>query len=205
MTSPRRDLRADAARNRELLLAAAQDAFAEHGLDASVADIVERAGVGKGTFFRHFPTKNDVITAIIDHHSTALIAVGEGLLNADDPGEALLAFLLDAGSRKAQRALSSLVPTGHEINDQYDRLIGTISSLLERAQHGGAVRDDITATDVFLLMCAPNHIVGLLPNPSTDLWQRYLTLIFDGLRSDGAHPLPHPAPNLADHAEHQRI
>ena len=64
MNSPR-PLRADAARNRALLLAAAADEFAERGLDASVADIARRAGVGKGTVFRHFPTKDDLIAAIV--------------------------------------------------------------------------------------------------------------------------------------------
>jgi AcrR family transcriptional regulator len=78
--------------NRELLLAAA-DEFAERGLDASVADIARRAGVGKGTVFRHFATKDDLISAIVLDRLNALNTVGERLLEAADPGAALLEFL----------------------------------------------------------------------------------------------------------------
>ena len=104
-----RPLRADAARNRALLLAAAADEFAEHGLEASVADIARRAGVGKGTVFRHFPTKDDLIAAIVLDRIEDLRASGERLLTADDPGDALLEFLIAAGHTAAT---GSVVPDG---------------------------------------------------------------------------------------------
>ncbi len=80
-----RPLRADAARNRRLLLAAAADEFAERGLDASVADIARRAGVGKGTVFRHFATKDDLLAAIVIDRVRELDAVGERLLGGGRP------------------------------------------------------------------------------------------------------------------------
>jgi AcrR family transcriptional regulator len=192
-----RPLRADAARNRELLLAAAADEFAEHGLDASVADIARRAGVGKGTVFRHFATKDELIAAIVLDRIDALSAVGEKLLEAADPGAALLEFLTAAAHQRQQRDLSFLQEAG-ELNPEVTRvraqMFQTVGTLVERARQQGAVRADVTGTDVILLMCAPNYVTSYVQDAPPDLWQRYLAIIFDGLRAEGAHPLPHPPP-----------
>jgi AcrR family transcriptional regulator len=192
-----RPLRADAARNRELLLAAAADEFAERGLDASVADIARRAGVGKGTVFRHFATKDDLIAAIVLDRIDGLNAIGERLLTAPDPGAALLEFLTAAAQQRQQRDLSFLQGAGDvntEVTRVRERMYQVIHALADRAREHGAIREDITGTDVVLLMCAPNHVISYLPNPAPDLWQRYLAIIFDGLRPEGAHPLPQPSP-----------
>lgn len=192
-----RPLRADAARNRESLLAAAAEEFAERGLEASVADIARRAGVGKGTVFRHFPTKDDLIAAIVLHRIDALTAAGERLLDAADPGAALLEFLTVAARWQRQLDLSFLQEAGDvnaEVTASRERLFRTVGALVDRAREHGAVRQDVTGTDVVLLMCAPNHVVSYLPDAPPDLWQRYLAIIFDGLRPEGAHPLPQPAP-----------
>src|SRR5882757_3094899 len=154
MTSTR-PLRADAARNRDLLLAAAADEFAERGLDASVADIARRAGVGKGTVFRHFATKDDLISAIVLDRVNVLNAVGERLLEAADPGAALLEFLTVAARQRQQRDLSFLQEAG-ELNAEVARsraqMFRTVIMLVDRAREHGAVRADVTGTDVILLM-----------------------------------------------------
>src|SRR4029453_8247703 len=98
-----RALRADAARNRSLLLAAATEEFAAHGMDASVADIARRAGVGKGTVFRHFPTKDDLLAAIVLDRIEGLTAEGRRLHEAADAGAALLEFLTIAANQRQQR------------------------------------------------------------------------------------------------------
>jgi hypothetical protein len=74
------------------------------------------------------------------------------------------------------------------------RLFEAITALVERAQAAGVVRADVTGMDVILLMCAPNHVVSFVPQPAPDLWRRYLAIIVDGLRPEGAQPLPHPSP-----------
>jgi AcrR family transcriptional regulator len=192
-----RPLRADAVRNRALLLAAAAAEFAEHGLDASVADIARRAGVGKGTVFRHFATKDDLLAAIVLDRIDALRAVGESLLEAPDPGAALLEFLTAAAQQRQQLDLSFLQAAG-ELNPEVSRVRGqlfqTIHDLVERARAQGSVRADVTGADVILLMCAPSHVTSYVPDASPDLWRRYLAIIFDGLRAEGAHPLPSPPP-----------
>lgn len=199
VTSTVRPLRADAARNRELLLAAAEAEFAERGLAASVADIAHRAGVAKGTVFRHFATKEDLIAAIVGGHVAALVAAARRLADSSDPGAALYAFLTVAADQRRQHDLTFLqsVSKGDAgVTGLVDELLGCIGSLVDRARESGAIRSDITGTDVFLLMCAPIHVVDNLPDPAPDLWQRYLAIIFDGLRPEGAHRLPQPSPTL---------
>ncbi|MEU7928276.1 helix-turn-helix domain-containing protein [Micromonospora sp. NPDC049801] len=196
MTSTR-PLRADAARNRRLLLAAAADEFAERGLDVSVADIARRAGLGKGTLFRHFATKDDLLAAIVLDRIDALNAVGEQLLDAADPGAALLEFLTVAADQQRQRDLSFLQEAGElntDVTRAREQMFRTVHELVDRAREHGAVRADVTGADVILLMCAPNYVTSYVPDAPPDLWQRYLAIIFDGLRPEGAHPLPHPPP-----------
>lgn len=196
--TPVRSLRADAARNRESLLAAAEAEFAEHGLEASVADIARRAAVAKGTVFRHFATKEELIAAVVARYVTTLSDVARGLLDSAEPGAALLEFLTVAADQRQQRDLTIVMsasagdPTVMQLRDQLHTSIG---SLVDRARDCGAIRQDITGTDVFLLMCAPVHAVEYFSDPPPDLWRRYLAIIFDGLRPEGAHPLPQPAPN----------
>jgi AcrR family transcriptional regulator len=195
--TPTRQLRADAARNRELLLAAAAEEFAERGVDASVADIATRAGVGKGTVFRHFPTKDDLIAAIVLDRITALTAVGERLSESADAGAALLEFLTVAARQRQQLDLSFLQGADElspEVAHARAYMFEVIHTLVDRAHEHGAVRPDVTGTDVVLLMCAPNYVTTYVPDAPPDLWQRYLAIIFDGLRPEGAHPLPHPPP-----------
>ncbi|MFJ2178402.1 TetR/AcrR family transcriptional regulator [Streptomyces sp. NPDC087851] len=192
-----RPLRADAARNRELLLTAASQEFAERGFDVSIADIARRAGIGKGTVFRHFPTKDHLISAIVIDRVVTLTEAGEHLLDAPDAGAALLRFLTTA-ARELRRLDPSFLtsaedPTAEVVQTQ-QRLYATVHALVDRARGQGDLRPDVTGTDVVALMCTPNHVAGCLPNASPDLWQRYLGIIFDGLRPQGAHPLPHPPP-----------
>ncbi|PSM39075.1 TetR family transcriptional regulator [Streptomyces dioscori] len=197
MTSPR-PLRADAARNRKLLLAAAADEFDVRGLDVSVADIARRAGVGKGTVFRHFATKDDLVAAIVLDRITALTETGGELLTAADAGAALLEFL-SAVAREMQHFdlmhLQRAAEFDPELSQAQERLFRHVHALVERARSSGAVRTDITGADVVALMCAPKHAASSLPDAPPDLWQRYLAIIFDGLRPAGAHPLPQPPPS----------
>jgi AcrR family transcriptional regulator len=198
VTAPDRTLRADAARNRESLLTAAEDEFAERGLSASIADIARRAGVAKGTVFRHFATKEDLIAAIVAEHLAALTAVAHRLASSPDPGAALLEFLTVAADQRRQHDLTFLQSASDDdprVTELRDELHTRLGLLVDRARDAGAIRSDITEMDVFLLMCAPIHAVENLPAPAPFLWQRYLAIIFDGFRPQGAHPLPQPAPD----------
>jgi AcrR family transcriptional regulator len=201
MTTPTRPLRADAARNRELLLAAATAEFTEQGIDASIADIARRAGVGKGTVFRHFATKEHLLAAIVSQQLESLATTAEGLLDADDPGAALLEFLTISSEQQwepIQDFLQSAIRATLEdpqVSLVRERMFQAVYDLTDRARAHGHLRADVTGPDVVMLMCAPTHVAAPLRESAPDLWRRYLALIFDGLRPEGARPLPHPAPS----------
>ena len=197
MTSSVRPLRADAARNRALLLAAAEEEFAARGIDASIADIADRAGVAKATVFSHFASKEELIAAIVGGHFAALTAVARRLLTTTDPGAALWEFLNVAADGIKQQDLTFLrADDDSRVTELRNELHEAVSALVDQARAAGVVRADITGTDVFLLICAPVHIAGCHPN-ATDpqLWRRYQAIIFDGLRPSGANPLPQPPPS----------
>ena len=186
---------------RERIVEAATELFYAQGLRAVSAEkIIAQVGITKVTFYRHFPTKDDLIAAIVLDRISALSTLGERLLGAADAGQALLEFLTAAAHQRQQRDLSFLQAAG-ELSAELERvrahLYATIGALVDRAREHGAVRPDITGTDVILLMCAPNYVAGYAPGASPDLWRRYLAIIFDGLRPEAAHPLPLPPPAMS--------
>jgi len=196
---PQRPLRADAARNRRLLLDAAAGTFAEYGMEASIAQVAARAGVGKGTVFRHFASKEYLVAAILADHLDELAATGTALLDADDPTAALLEFMTAGVERQSVdrsfcQATTGAVRGEPQVRAASERLAKVAEALTDRARRQGAVRDDVTGHDVVLLISAAYQVTAPLQSADPALWQRYLALIFDGLRSEAAHPLPHPAP-----------
>jgi AcrR family transcriptional regulator len=198
-TSPA--LRADAARNRLRILAAASDVFAERGLDASTAEIARRAGVGEATLFRRFPSKDDLIVAILAEHMDGVIAVAEECLSEPDPWRAVERFFeemvqMQVGDRGALDAVKDECMVSPALMGRRKRVMELMSRILRRAQDAGVVRDDLTAPDLGLLTAAASSIGGLaFPGLRPDLWRRYLGVILDGMRPDGATRLrPGPPP-----------
>ncbi|MER6945675.1 helix-turn-helix domain-containing protein [Nonomuraea sp. NPDC000554] len=195
-------LRADAARNRRLLLDAAEAELAEHGLDVSIARIAARAGIGKGTVFRHFATKDQLVAAIFTDQLDGLAATGAALLEAAEPGVALLEFMtagveLQAGGQSVCQLAASISRTDPAVRAAVGRLADVAEALTARARAAGAVREDVTGHDIVLLLAAASQAAVPLGDVVPGLWRRYLGLIFDGLRPEAAHPLPVPAPTNA--------
>lgn len=185
--------RADAVRNRARVLAAAADELAASGMDASVASIARRAGVGKGTVFRHFATRDDLIEAIAIDRFDYLTRLGEELATAAEPGPALMEFLTAVGwelQRLDLSVMQSLAASSEAARRAHAHLHGVVQLLLERAQANQDIRDDITATDLMLLMGAPVEITRRVRDADPDLWQRYLAIICDGLRPGALRALP---------------
>lgn len=155
---PARPPRADAVRNRAKVLDAARTAFAAEGLAVPLDVIARRAGVGAGTVYRHFPTKEALFEAVIADQLTALAADAEARVAGDgDPGEQFFEFfaaLLDDGTRKADLAdalTSAGVGLQRETLASAARLQAALATLLERAQHAGAVRRDVDTMDLHAL------------------------------------------------------
>jgi len=187
-----RPLRTDAARNRQALLVAASDAFAELGMDASVAQIATRAGIGKATVFGHFPNKDSLLTAIVTDEVDRLVAASEQLPGNLEPAPALLAFMklqVDryAGSRAFIEILRQTKAAERpEIHAQVERLADAGRPLLERAQESKAVRADLSALDVVLLACGVYSAAESLLDHEPGACERYLRAVFEGLATTGA-------------------
>jgi AcrR family transcriptional regulator len=152
-----RPQRADAQRNRRRLLDAATAVFCERGLDVSVGDIAQRAGVGRATLFRNFPTKDHLIVAIVIDRLGETVARGRTLLQAPDAGEALFGLIDETvGRQRTDRTLFAALDdtwrSHPEIRAAHAQLVATLEALVERAQRAGAVREDVSAVDVLMLL-----------------------------------------------------
>ncbi|MGV9381111.1 TetR/AcrR family transcriptional regulator [Nonomuraea sp. NPDC003707] len=190
------NVRSDAVRNRRLLLDAAATEFAERGTEVSIARIAARAGIGKGTVFRHFATKEQLMAAIFSDQLESLAARGEALREGADSGAALLEFMAAGVElRSFCQAFTPAMREDPQIRAASDRLVAVARSLTDRACRDGFVRHDVTGHDVVLLINAACQAVAPLGDAVPGLWRRYLSMIFDGLRPEGAHPLPVPAPD----------
>jgi AcrR family transcriptional regulator len=199
-----RRLRADAERNRRRVLDAAQAAFGERGLDVGVAEIAERAGVGRGTLFRNFPTKDDLIAAIVVERMHEAAVSGRQLLDAEDPGEAVFEFLEEVvGRQQIDRALFDAVGdnwlANEEIRAAHAEVIGALDQLLGRAQQAGAARQDVGAMDVLLLLKGVCESSNAFAHLEPGVIPRQLDLVRAAIGAGGAvRPLRGRAPSLED-------
>jgi AcrR family transcriptional regulator len=190
-----RDLRADAQRNRERIIAAAMEVFAERGLEASTAEIAQRAGVGEATLFRRFPTKDDLILAIVETQMDVGIAIARDCLENTDPAEAVERFMTEmversVADRGVMESAKDACIAAPELESRRREFMAVASELVKRGQAVGAIREDVTGTDLGFLIGAAAES-GELPFPGIrpDIWKRYLGIILDGLRPEGATKL----------------
>jgi AcrR family transcriptional regulator len=204
MTPSERALRADAERNRRRLLDAAQALFRERGLDVGVAEIAQRAGVGRGTLFRNFPTKQDLIAAIVIDRMNEATEHGRTLLNAPDAGEALFGYLEEiVGRQQLDRSLFEAVADTFLANDEiraaHAEIVGGLEELLTRAKDAGAVRSDVGAMDVLFLIKGVCEAASAFASSEPGMVTRQLDLVRAAISAGGAQqPLRGRAPTLAD-------
>jgi AcrR family transcriptional regulator len=187
-------LRADAQRNLVRVLDAAREVFAEQGIDAPVNDIAERAGVGVGTIFRRFPTKDDLLVAVVEQRAVQLIEVADAALESSDPGAALRRFMETATAMQIGDVCwceaGSEIFGREGIRDLTDVLVGKMGELLTQAQTAGQVRSDVRALDLPVLLMAVAKSGLMLETAVPGAWKRYLAIVLDGLRPEAARPLP---------------
>jgi AcrR family transcriptional regulator len=192
---PRRQ-RADAERNRRALLDAAVQVFGERGLDATVAEIAARAGVGQGTAFRHFPTKEQLIAATVSDMLDRITATALEQLQEPDPLLALRT-LMHSGSQlmvsnqgfKSATA-NSLVHEHPDVVAASEQLLEVAALLLARAQEAGAIRADVTSEDIPLLLCAVSATDIASREQQPALWERYFEIVFSGICTDSSAAPP---------------
>ena len=178
-------LRADARRNREAVLDAARTAFAAEGLSVPLDEIARRAGVGPGTLYRHFPTKEALFEAVVHDRLCRLASEGAALRESPDPGAAFFAFIerLAAEAAPKRDLFDALAGAGVEIGPAVmaavDDLRAQITHLLGQAQQAGAVRADIGGADLTALLSG--MLLAMRPRPGADS-ERVLSVFTDGLR-----------------------
>jgi len=177
-------LRADARRNRERILTAAERVFARQGASASTEEVAAAAGVAIGTVFRHFPTKQDLLSAIVKELLARLTAEVEDLASAD-PATALFEFfgrvVREAAEKKSVVDLLAEGGVRVGVADPLRGLADAIGVLLTRAREAGAVRAEVRLDEVLALLTATAQ--GALHGGwSADLRERTLEVVFTGLR-----------------------
>ena len=190
-----RPLRADARRNREKVLAAARAVFSEQGRDAQMDDVARRAGVGVGTVYRHFPTKEALIEALMVSAFETIAAAADAALEVEDPWEAFVGFVRRCAELQAADLALSQV-----LQDQPALMCGAVAGrqdltdaageLVRRAQDAGVLRSDLMVDDIPMVMCGIGSATKK-EHRCPDAWRRHLAIVLDGLRAPSASgPLP---------------
>ena len=194
-----RRLRADAERNRTAIVAAARDVFAEHGLEAPLEEIAQRAGVGIATLYRRFPAREQLVAAALIDKVTQYAAAAAEAAAASDPWEGFVGYVERiCDLQAADRGLSDLLSMTLASDEHIEQLRATANAqvvrLIERAKAAGKLRADFVGEDLLLLLIA-SAAVGQATRPDApDAWRRFVTLVLDAFERRDGSPLP-PAPS----------
>jgi AcrR family transcriptional regulator len=180
-------MRHDALENRERILAAAEEVFSEQGTAGSTREVARRAGVGIGTVFRHFPTKNELVEAVLIRHFGRLTDLARRLADASPPGGALRTLvreMIETGPAKI--TLASLaggrdkIPPGVVAASR--ELRASVDAILRHAQDAGQARHGVTTDEVYLLVRGLAHASAAMPVPP-DTLRRAADIVLAGLAS----------------------
>jgi AcrR family transcriptional regulator len=176
-------LRADARRNRERILKAARAVFAEQGMHSQIDDVARRAKVGVGTVYRHFPTKEALVDALVRERFEEIAGYAREALEREDAWEGFCELIWRAAERNAADLtfLEAVAFTDQSGVVAEVGLRDSTDELVRRAKAQGKMRADATQEDVPMMMCGASSVMRLSPTP--DAWRRYLTLMLDGLRA----------------------
>jgi len=186
VAQPDRPLRADAVRNRARVLEVAYDTFAAEGLAVPIDEIARRAGVGAGTVYRHFPTKEDLFRAVVEDRIRSIIGEGRRLLTTAGPADALFEFLRSivltwgATDRGLSEALAGIgLDVEKAMPEAEGDFYSMLGDLLRAAREAGVVRADVDVRDVKAML------VGLqaMQSYNEDAAARLTEVVLDGLRA----------------------
>jgi AcrR family transcriptional regulator len=189
-----RPLRKDAARNRALLVQAGREVFADRGLEASLDDVARHAGLGVGTAYRHFANKFELARAIFTEAIEEILETARRAAAMDDPWVGIVTFVkMAAEAQTKDRGLREVLMGTHDpaemqrVND----IIGPLlEDLVTRAKQAGAVREEIEASDVGMVILMLCTVADITSDLAPHQWQRYVPMLLDGLRAGSVLPVP---------------
>lgn len=190
-------LRVDAERNRQRVVAAAREIFAEQGLDAPMEDIARRAGVGVGTLYRRYPTRADLIAAAFEHKMTAYAEAARDALADPDPWRGFCGYLericgMQAGDRGFTTVLTMTFPTAKQFEADRDRAFADLTTLVERAKAAGKLRADFVTEDMPMFLMANAGVLTATADAAPDTWRRLVGYLVQACATPAAQPLPDP-------------
>jgi AcrR family transcriptional regulator len=189
-----RNLRADARRNRQAVLAAASRLFAEQGVEAQMPDIAKAANVGVGTVYRHFPRKDDLVAALAGEWFERLAQKARECLEMEDSWAAVAEFIRFSASIQAEdRGLCDVTGQRPDVMAAAAEAAGLpdlCEQLVERGQREGVLRRDLTWEDIPMLTCGLGSAARQVRGPVAGRWPRLVEIILDGLRAPGSAKLP---------------
>lgn len=191
-------LRSDARRNRAALVASARELFAREGVDVPVEEITHHAGLGMGTLYRHFPTKDDLIDAVLEDAFAGIVRLAEEAAVADDAWAGFTGFLqgaldLHSQNRGVKDMLAIRQHGSRHAAAMRRRMRPLFRQMIERAHEQGTLRKDFTTEDMPLVFWSAMRVIETTAKVAPDVWRRYLAFMLDGLRAGAATPLPTPS------------
>ncbi|MEO3964653.1 TetR/AcrR family transcriptional regulator, partial [Mycolicibacterium smegmatis] len=192
--TPERPLRKDAERNRKRVLEAARELFAAKGLEPNLNDVARHAGVGVGTVYRRFATKEELLEAIFEDAMNQLTDLAEEALRKSDSWQGFAWFVeqqcqLTVTDRGLREIAFSKCYGGDRVKAAQDRLSVVTTELVERAQRDGHLRPGVSATDLPLLALLAGTVTEFAGHVDADLWRRYTSILLEGMRH---HPGQEP-------------
>jgi AcrR family transcriptional regulator len=193
------ELRADARENRERILQTARRIFAERGLSASLEDIARQAGVGVGTLYRRFPSREELIGAAFAEKMGEYADAAEHALAQEDPWHGFSAFIetvcnLQAADQGFAHLMTLNVPGAKELQVDRDRAHADFVELIHRAKSSGRLREDFVAEDLVLLLMANSGVLAATNDAAPAASPRFVAYMLQSFTSEAAAPLP-PAPS----------
>jgi AcrR family transcriptional regulator len=197
ITGEQQGQRSHARRNHEVLVEAAREVFAERGAEASLEEIARRAGVGIGTLYRHFATRDALIEAVFERRIGDFVAIAERAAAEPDAWLAFVGFLegtleLQAGDRLLKDVFLRSPPGAGRVESVREELRRLLGEVLERARAGGRLRPGFTLADLSLLVWSFAPLIDATAQVAPNAWRRHLHWLLDGLRSESATPEPEP-------------
>lgn len=200
---PTRRLRADAARNQQRIVEAARQLFADHGLEITLDDVAERAGVGVGTVYRRFANKKELISEVFQQHLDEFAEMAEECVRHPDPWQGLVEFFEYACRHMAtNRGFSEVMLEFEDDLEQFtcvrDRIKPVVARIVDRAREAGALQPDVVASDFFAMVHMVDGLTEFARPVNDQVWRRYMALVLNGVRTELVPRRPLSVPPLDD-------